>query len=133
MALFDFLNPAKQTAKSGSRWAITNFLKTKQIDPSLSDTEAVNNLFAARYMRVSLEPDQEVRLEHYDSIELTNVLELIMATLDVELEVNPVHNPEGFVDAAGIVQRELSKAGIEISGFLYGFKDKWNRYIHPLR
>lgn len=108
-------------------------MKTKQIDPSLSETEAANNLFAARYMRVSLEPDQEVRLEHYDSIELTNILELVMATLDVELDVNPVHNPEGFVDAAGIVQRELSKAGIKISGSINGFEDKWNRHIRPLR
>lgn len=133
MAILDFLNPAKQTAASGSKWAITNFLKTKQINPSLSDTEAVNNLFAARYMRVSLDPDQEVRLEHYKSVELTNILELVMATLDVELEVNPLHNPEGFVDAAGIVQRELSKAGIKISGSIYGFEDKWNRDIRPLR
>ncbi len=55
MGLFDSLNTAKQAAAGGSKWAIGNFHKTKQINPRLTDKEIVNNLLVARYMRVSLE------------------------------------------------------------------------------
>ena len=133
MGIFDFLNPAKQTAASGSKWAIRNFLKTKQINPRLTDIEVVNNLFAARYMRVSLEPDQETRLEHYDTIELANVMELVMATLDIELDVNPLYNPEGFVDAATVVEKNLVEVGIHTSNSEHDFENKWNNLIRPQR
>ena len=133
MGIFDFLNPAKQTAASGSKWAIKNFLKTKQINPRLTDIEVVNNLFTARYMRVSLEPDQETRLEHYDAIELANVMELVMATLDIELDVNPLHNREGFFDAAIVVKKKLAEAGIHTSDSEHDFEDKWNNLIRPQR
>ncbi len=134
MEIFNFLNPAKQTAASGSKWAIRNFLKAKQINPRLTEIEVVNNLLTARYMRVSLEPDQETRLEHYDdSIELADVMELVMATLDIELDVNPLHNPEGFVDAAIVVEKNLAADGIHSSNSEHDFENKWNNFIRPQR
>ena len=129
MGLFSFRNPAKQSAASGLKWAIQNFHKTKQINPGLTDIEIVNNLFDARYMRVDLEPDQEKRFDHYDSVELANVLELVMATLDIELNINPIRNPEGFEGARSEVKKELTKAGLRASDFGV----KWNRVIAPQR
>jgi hypothetical protein len=132
MGVFDFLNPAKQAAASGSRWAITNYFKTEQIDPTLTDTEVVNNLLSARYIRVSLEPDQESRFRHYESLELANVLDLVMATLDIELDVNPVHNPAGFATALRVVERRVSEAAIDLSTS-DDFEHKWNHHIRPQR
>jgi hypothetical protein len=117
--------------------ASEQYYKWKKKDPSLSEAEIAQSIFALRYLLSDPHFDrtEAKRFGGYTGggFECQTLMDFCLASLDIEGQIDP-HDATVFYEVSSIIHSELEKMGVkpgddDISGFV----GRWARDVAPYR